>query len=75
MKLTERFINYIQHEKRYSAHTVRAYTDDITSFLSFHGDQQEFDCTKITSTDVRLWLVELANQKISPVPISESCLP
>lgn len=66
MKLKERFFNYIKHEKRYSAHTVRAYTDDILSFLSFYGDQQEPDFTKVTSTDIRMWLVELANQKISP---------
>ncbi|WP_317043870.1 tyrosine-type recombinase/integrase [Mucilaginibacter xinganensis] len=70
---TERFIRYIQFEKRYSPHTVSAYQSDLDQFISFlnnpgketppppaaitHPDQ-------ITHYHIRNWIVEMMNQQI-----------
>src|SRR5690606_4689080 len=35
-----RFINYLTHEKRYSAHTVTAYDREIDGFLAFTTREQ-----------------------------------
>ncbi|MCS3733406.1 integrase/recombinase XerC [Mucilaginibacter dorajii] len=70
----ERFIQYIQYEKRYSPHTVSAYESDLDQFMRFlnnpgnaivapestitHPDQ-------ISYHDIRNWMVELIDQKLT----------
>ncbi|MBN1116366.1 MAG: tyrosine-type recombinase/integrase [Bacteroidales bacterium] len=66
MALFKKFLNYISNEKRYSAHTIRAYTDDIQAFFNFLGENCETKSSTITPKDIRLWLIELANNNISP---------
>jgi integrase/recombinase XerC len=66
MALVQRFLEYITYEKRYSVHTVRAYTDDLTSFIEFLTLDNDVALVSTTSADVRSWLLELANLNISP---------
>ena len=66
MRLTNLFFNYITHEKRYSAHTVRAYIDDIDSFFVFLGGDDESKLLEASSKDVRAWLIQLANSNLAP---------
>jgi integrase/recombinase XerC len=63
----DRFLQYLQYEKRYSPHTVLSYTVDLQQFESFLSTHFEItDPIEATSPMVRSWLVELMNDGISP---------
>jgi integrase/recombinase XerC len=66
MKLFDRFINYITYEKRYSAHTIRAYHDDLHSFLNYSSVNSDAGIIEVNSKDIRYWILYLANSNISP---------
>ena len=55
----EKFISYLQFEKRYSAHTVKAYERDLNDFLEYSelNSLQEF--SDLSSAYVRSWIVHL----------------
>jgi integrase/recombinase XerC len=58
------FLDYLRYEKRYSAHTILSYTNDLTAFF----DYLDLRFGKISLTDidlnmVRSWLAELKSQK------------
>jgi integrase/recombinase XerC len=70
---TERFIRYIQFEKRYSPHTVSAYQSDLDQFTGFLNNPQKLSPppppvithpSQITHYHIRNWMVELMNQLI-----------
>jgi integrase/recombinase XerC len=70
---TERFIRYIQFEKRYSPHTVSAYQSDLDQFTGFLNNPEKLDPapppiithpSQITHCHIRNWMVELMNQHI-----------
>jgi len=57
----ERFIRYIQHEKRYSPHTVSAYQSDLEQFFHFlnHPEQTVSHPSEVTYQHIRGWMVHL----------------
>jgi len=60
------FIKYLQLEKKYSAHTVKAYQGDLETFLEFAN--QQFDYTEIKSVNysiIRSWIVALVEEGVS----------
>ncbi|MCJ8210255.1 tyrosine-type recombinase/integrase [Mucilaginibacter sp. RS28] len=57
----ERFIQYIQFEKRYSAHTVTAYRHDLEQF--FASLDPELTVQEITHHHIRAWMVELMDDE------------
>ena len=61
----ERFIQYIQYEKRYSPHTVSAYQSDLEQFFKFlnHPEQTITDPSEITYQHIRNWMVHLMEDK------------
>jgi len=61
----ERFIQYIQYEKRYSPHTVSAYQSDLEQFFKFlnHLEQTITDPSEITYQHIRNWMVHLMEDK------------
>lgn len=54
----ERFIRYLQFEKRFSPHTVSAYRQDLYQFTQFIGTE-ELDVASISHRDVRSWMLTL----------------
>ena len=65
--MKDRFLAYIQYEKRYSPHTVTAYRTDLDQFFAFLGAQ--YQISEIRDVDhamVRSWLVFLMEQGNSP---------
>jgi integrase/recombinase XerC len=66
MEIVQRFLNYITHEKRYSPHTVRAYTDDIECFREFLEAQDKSNLLAVSTNDIRSWLIYLAGTNLSP---------
>jgi integrase/recombinase XerC len=61
----ERFIQYIQYEKRYSPHTVSAYQSDLEQFFKFldHSELTITDPAQITYQHIRSWMVHLMENK------------
>ena len=65
------FLDYIKFEKRYSAHTFRAYADDLTAFFSFAQAQFEVSQpAQITPGMIRSWMASLTLQKVQPRSIN-----
>ncbi len=62
----EDFLSYLEHEKRYSAHTVCAYTTDLNQFRSFLQYQYETaDLAEATDKQIRSWLAALMSEGCS----------
>ncbi len=60
------FIEYLKFEKRYSAHTIRGYQDDLIQFFDFLEIQfGSFPLNEITHSFVRTWLASLKEQKLA----------
>ncbi len=64
----ERFITYIQFEKRYSPHTVTAYKADVEQFYAYLTLNYQVlpPLQDITHHDIRSWMMELMdNEKLT----------
>lgn len=71
------FFDYLQFEKRYSAHTIISYQTDLSHFFSFTENQ--FGTTEIIKLDyniIRSWLARLKQDGMSSKTINRkiSCL-
>jgi integrase/recombinase XerC len=54
------FLAYLQFEKRYSIHTITAYSNDLIQFFDFIETQYEgMAFTQLTGTMVRSWLASM----------------
>jgi integrase/recombinase XerC len=54
------FLDYLKYQKRYSAHTIRSYHDDLAQFLGFLQIQfEETSITVIGHHHVRSWLASI----------------
>ena len=63
----DRFIQYIQYEKRCSPHTVTAYSNDLEQFFQYlQNTYQVSDIQDVNYLLVRSWLVSLMEQAITP---------
>jgi integrase/recombinase XerC len=66
MTQQERFIQYIQFEKRYSPHTITSYKTDLGQFEQFLIAQYEVQSIENANPPmVRSWLVALMNDGLS----------
>jgi integrase/recombinase XerC len=69
--LSQPFINYLKFEKRYSAHTVRAYRDDLDQFFSYQGTVfGDTALSAISTPIIRSWLASLKEQKMTSKSIN-----
>ncbi|HVY76176.1 MAG TPA: tyrosine-type recombinase/integrase [Puia sp.] len=60
------FLDYLTFEKRFSRHTVRAYTDDLLQFSEFlRSSFGETDLSGASTPLIRSWLARLKEKKIS----------
>lgn len=58
--VVDRFLAYIQLEKRYSAHTFAAYQQDLIQFFTFlHSQYGDVSLSGISHSHVRTWLAGL----------------
>lgn len=65
--MKDRFLAYIQYEKRYSPHTVTAYRTDLDQFFAFlNARYQLTDIAVVDHYMIRSWLVFLMEQADSP---------
>jgi integrase/recombinase XerC len=64
--MIDRFIQYIQYEKRYSLHTVSSYRIDLNQFRKYLRDEYSLEeMDRVTYQMVRSWLSSLMELKIS----------
>jgi len=62
----EQFVNYLQYEKRFSPHTVTAYSNDLQQFYDFLlSDYSISNIVEVNHTFIRTWLVKLMEANIS----------
>ncbi len=65
---SDKFIQYISFEKRYSPHTVLAYKSDLEQFVLFlnppNAIPQVTHPSEITHHDIRNWMVALMDNKL-----------
>lgn len=65
------FLQHIQHTKRYSPNTLQAYTSDLEQFAIFlHKQYEKDDISTTTHTEIRSWMVDMMQHKISPRSIN-----
>ena len=61
--MTEQFLNYILHEKRYSAHTVLAYRQDLEQCKAFLEKTYNIEFVAATHLELRSWIYDLVADK------------
>jgi integrase/recombinase XerC len=64
------FLNFIEHEKRYSVHTLQSYSNDLEQFSLFLEKNEGNDLHLVTHNDIRNWMVSMMEEKISPRSIN-----
>ncbi len=65
------FLQVIQVEKRYSVNTYEAYKNDLEQFSAFLQRQYDKDDLRMaTHTEIRSWMVEMMQEKITPRSIN-----
>lgn len=71
----ERFLRYLEFEKKYSPHTLISYRKDLSQFAAFL-EKYELEFQNITHTHIRSWMVHLLESKVVAKTINRkiSCL-
>lgn len=65
--MIDKFLEYIRIERRYSEYTLKAYEQDLSEFCSFlHVAPDAFDASLASQDDVRLWMVEMLDNGLTP---------
>lgn len=62
------FLDYLQNHKRYSAHTITAYNNDLGSFHDFllQSYEIEDEWSEVSHHMIREWVVSLMEADVSP---------
>lgn len=70
-KYLSQFLDYLTYEKRYSAHTIISYKNDLEQFFLFINPQNEaFPVDEVNYQQIRRWVSSLMDAKISPKSIN-----
>src|SRR5690606_19019712 len=59
----DRFLSFLKYEKNYSVHSITAYKQNISEYLTFLNEQ-EFDIQTATHHQVRAYLASLTEKKL-----------
>ena len=64
--MKERFLAYLQFERRYSPHTVTAYRTDLNQFFDYLNQTYQIpDIKEVNHLMIRSWLVSLVENSVS----------
>lgn len=62
----QRFLKYLQYERRYSAHTLLAYSKDLEQFFNYIQTTYEMvEAKDISHVFVRSWIVSLMEENVN----------
>ncbi len=65
------FLSYLKNEKKYSAHTLVSYQNDLNQFFKFSAEQFETSGPEsLTPVFIRSWVNNLAENKITSKSIN-----
>ena len=70
--MIQRFLDYLQYERRYSLRTVSEYGDDLRAFAEMLGGEEKFDPSQADTTDVKTWMVDMLDNDLSPRTVKPS---
>ena len=56
--LVRRFLSHLQYEKRYSAHTLKAYENDLGSFGDYLTQEYGEEAADLVADVLKKWLYE-----------------
>ncbi len=69
--MVDRFLTYLQVEKRYSPHTLGAYRESLDALLAYLTTTPEaFDPQMLTGDDLRAWIMELSRRGMRPASVN-----
>jgi integrase/recombinase XerC len=64
--LVDAFLEYLNLEKKYSAHTITAYKNDLQSFKKFlEMEYAQENLREVHYSQIRNWIVNLVDIKVS----------
>lgn len=67
MEAIGNFMDYLEFEKRFSVHTLKAYRSDLQQFAQFLRTEEQIEkINEISSPIIRSWLVKLMEEGIDP---------
>ncbi|MBL7935656.1 MAG: tyrosine-type recombinase/integrase [Bacteroidia bacterium] len=65
-KQIDSFFDYLTYEKKYSAHTITSYKNDISQFFTFINPQEEsLTVSEVNYQQIRSWVASLIKDKIT----------
>lgn len=65
------FCDYLEHQKRYSNHTITAYKKDLLQFQNFLKSEYETDnFDEVLPAFIRSWIVSLIEEEVTPRTIN-----
>jgi integrase/recombinase XerC len=69
--MIEPFIKYLTQEKRYSPHTIKAYTKDLGQFITYlNAFYEGLPIDRAKHTHIRSWMVELVGNEVTSKSIN-----
>lgn len=69
--MLDSFINYLEYEKRASAHTVLAYRKDLEQFSEFCRTAfEKADIAQAEHAEIRAWIIDLVEEGLSSTSIN-----
>lgn len=63
--MLEKFIKYLEFEKRFSTHTITAYSNDLNQFIDFSKLNSPNQMKQLSHFQIREWIVHLKNQGLT----------
>jgi len=63
--MIDTFLRFLEHEKRYSAHTITSYKNDLAQIEAYLTANFQKETWEASFPQIRSWIVELINQKHS----------
>jgi integrase/recombinase XerC len=68
--MLEKFLEYLQYEKRYSHHTIRNYASDLVQLKKYLKDEFEQEDVSVSShIQLRSWTVSMSESEANPSTI------
>jgi integrase/recombinase XerC len=69
--MIDSFLRYIEYEKRYSAHTVSSYKNDLLQFRTFlTGSEPNLSIKSASFQHIRAWVISLIEDGIKPASVN-----
>ncbi len=63
--MLDKFRDYLEYEKRFSFHTITAYTKDIEQFMEFSKLNSSMELKTMSHLQIREWIVHLKNNQLT----------